>query len=87
MAFRTAGRIGMSEGLAQASPILLEPIEKLVINTPNAATARITSSIVQQAAARSSATTRATDWRRAGTASRSTCPTTSARTSSATCAR
>ncbi|MFZ5668727.1 MAG: elongation factor G [Pseudomonadota bacterium] len=45
MAFRTAGRIGMSEGLAAAGPILLEPIEKLVIHAPNAATARITSSI------------------------------------------
>ncbi len=45
MAFRTAGRIGMSEGLAQASPILLEPVEKLVIHAPSAATARITSSI------------------------------------------
>lgn len=45
MAFRTAGRIGMSEGLAAASPILLEPIEKLVIYAPNTATARITSSL------------------------------------------
>ncbi len=45
MAFRTAGRIGMSEGLALASPILLEPVEKLVIHAPSAATARITSSI------------------------------------------
>ncbi len=45
MAFRTAGRIGMQEGLAQAGPILLEPIEKVVIHAPNAATARITSSI------------------------------------------
>lgn len=45
MAFRTAGRIGMSEGLAAASPILLEPIEKLVIHAPNTATARITSSL------------------------------------------
>lgn len=45
MAFRTAGRIGMSEGLAQASPILLEPVEKLVIHAPSASTARITSSI------------------------------------------
>lgn len=45
MAFRTAGRIGMSEGLAAASPILLEPVEKLVIHAPSAATSRITSSI------------------------------------------
>ncbi|ATQ43631.1 elongation factor G [Caulobacter mirabilis] len=45
MAFRTAGRIGMIEGLAQAGPILLEPIEKLVIHAPAQTTARITSSI------------------------------------------
>lgn len=48
MAFRTAGRIGMQEGLAQAGSILLEPIEKLVIHAPNAATARITSSIANR---------------------------------------
>ncbi|MCF8506564.1 MAG: elongation factor G [Caulobacter sp.] len=48
MAFRTAGRIGMQEGLAQAGPILLEPIEKLIIHAPNAATARITSSIANR---------------------------------------
>ena len=48
MAFRTAGRIGMQEGLAQASPILLEPIEKVVIHAPNASTARITSSIANR---------------------------------------
>jgi elongation factor G len=48
MAFRTAGRIGMQEGLAQAGPILLEPIEKLVIHAPNASTARITSSIANR---------------------------------------
>jgi elongation factor G len=45
MAFRTAGRIGMSEALAAASPILLEPIEKLTIYAPNTATARITSTL------------------------------------------
>lgn len=45
MAFRTAGRVGMSEGLAAASPILLEPIEKLTIYAPNTATARITSTL------------------------------------------
>ncbi|MES2035219.1 MAG: elongation factor G [Pseudomonadota bacterium] len=48
MAFRTAGRIGMSEGLAQAGAVLLEPIEKLMIYTPNAATSRITSSIANK---------------------------------------
>jgi elongation factor G len=45
MAFRTAARIGMSEALAQAGPILLEPIEKLTIYAPNTATSKITSTI------------------------------------------
>ncbi|MDO8297817.1 MAG: elongation factor G [Caulobacter sp.] len=48
MAFRTAGRIGMQEAMAQAGSILLEPIEKLIIHAPNAATARITSSIANR---------------------------------------
>ncbi|MBX3478916.1 MAG: elongation factor G [Caulobacter sp.] len=45
MTFRTAGRIGMSEALAAAGPVLLEPIEKLTIYAPNTATARITSTL------------------------------------------
>jgi elongation factor G len=45
LAFRTAGRIAMSEALAQAGPYLLEPIAKVVILTPNAATSRVTSAI------------------------------------------
>lgn len=48
MAFRTAGRIGMSEALALASPILLEPIEKLTIHAPSASTSRITASIANR---------------------------------------
>jgi elongation factor G len=43
LAFRTAGRIAMSEGLRACSPYLLEPIEKVTIYSPNSATSKITS--------------------------------------------
>ncbi|HEU4969131.1 elongation factor G [Sphingomonas sp.] len=45
LAFRTAGRIAMSEALAAAAPYLLEPIAKVSILAPNAATSRVTSTI------------------------------------------
>lgn len=45
LAFRTAGRIAMSEALAAAQPYLLEPICKVTILAPNAATSRVTSAI------------------------------------------
>jgi len=45
MAFRQAGRLAMSEALAQASPILLEPIEKLTIFAPSTTTSKINSAI------------------------------------------
>jgi elongation factor G len=45
LAFRTAGRIAMSEALAAAAPYLLEPICKVTITAPNAATSRVTSAI------------------------------------------
>ena len=45
MAFRQAGRLAMSEALQQASPILLEPIEKLTIYAPSATTAKINSAV------------------------------------------
>jgi elongation factor G len=45
LAFRTAGRIGMSEALAQASPYLLEPIAHVTIQCPGTATSRITSAL------------------------------------------
>ena len=48
MAFRTAGRIAMSEALTTCAPYLLEPIEKLTIRAPNTATSRITSSITSR---------------------------------------
>jgi elongation factor G len=43
IAFRTAGRIGMSEALQHCEPSLLEPIEKITIFAPSSATSRITS--------------------------------------------
>jgi elongation factor G len=45
MAFRAAGRLAMSEALAQCESVLLEPIDKLTIAAPAPATARITASI------------------------------------------
>ena len=41
MAFRTAGRIGIVEGLPQCQPVLLEPIDLVEIVCPNEATAKI----------------------------------------------
>jgi elongation factor G len=41
MAFKTAARMAMSEGLPKCSPILLEPVLHVKISTPNDATARI----------------------------------------------
>ncbi len=40
-AFKTAGRIAMSEGLPQCSPVLLEPILAVEVAVPSEATARI----------------------------------------------
>jgi elongation factor G len=41
MAFQTAGRIGIVEGLPQCQPVLLEPIHQVEIVCPNEATAKI----------------------------------------------
>jgi elongation factor G len=41
MAFRTAGRIGIAEGLPQCQPVLLEPIDLVEIVCPSDATAKI----------------------------------------------
>jgi elongation factor G len=41
MAFRTAGRIGVVEGLPQCQPVLLEPIHLVEIVCPTEATAKI----------------------------------------------
>jgi elongation factor G len=48
LAFRTAGRIGMSEALAAASPHLLEPVFKVRVVTPGYATSRVTSAIASR---------------------------------------
>ncbi|MCA1654214.1 MAG: elongation factor G [Sphingomicrobium sp.] len=45
LAFRTAGRIAMSEALTQAAAHLLEPVHRLVIVTPNPATSRASSAV------------------------------------------
>jgi elongation factor G len=39
MAFRTATRLGITEGLAKAGPVLLEPIEHVTASVPNSFTA------------------------------------------------
>jgi elongation factor G len=41
MAFRTAGRIGIVDGLPQCEPVLLEPIHTVEIVCPSEATAKI----------------------------------------------
>lgn len=45
LAFRTAGRLAMSEALAAAQPYLLEPVAKVTILAPNSATSKVTSAI------------------------------------------
>lgn len=41
MAFKTAGRLAMSEGLPNCGPVLLEPIYQLKIHVPNSFTANV----------------------------------------------
>ena len=41
MAFKLAGRMAMSEGLSQCSPVLLEPIVAVDIHAPSEATPRV----------------------------------------------
>ncbi|QAY79407.1 elongation factor G [Sphingosinicella sp. BN140058] len=48
IAFRTAGRIAMSEALAAAAPHLLEPVHRVTILSPSAATSRITSAVASR---------------------------------------
>ena len=45
LAFRTAGRIAMTEALAAAVPYLLEPIAHVLIDAPGTATSRVNSAI------------------------------------------
>jgi elongation factor G len=48
MAFRAAGRLAMQEGLPQCSPVLLEPVMKVEIHVPNAATSRVNQMVTQR---------------------------------------
>ena len=48
LAFRTAGRIAMSEALAAATPHLLEPMQKIVVVTPSASTSRVSSTVASR---------------------------------------
>jgi elongation factor G len=48
LAFRTAGRIAMSEALAAAAPHLLEPVHKVAVVTPGQATSKVTSAIASR---------------------------------------
>ncbi len=43
--FQMAGRIGMHDALAECDPVVLEPIEKLSIYTPNSGTPKINSAV------------------------------------------
>ncbi len=45
MAFRTAGRIAIEEGLKRCSPYLLEPVDKLRVFTPESAMSNVTSAL------------------------------------------
>ena len=45
MAFRAAGRLAIEEGLRACGPILLEPIEKLVVYAPSQALSNVTSAL------------------------------------------
>jgi elongation factor G len=48
MAFQMAAKLAMKEGLADCSPVLLEPVMKVRIFTPSDATARITGLVPQR---------------------------------------
>ncbi|MBN9072772.1 MAG: elongation factor G [Rhizobiales bacterium] len=48
MAFQMAARLGMKEGMASCSPVLLEPIMKVSIYTPSDTTAKVTAIVPQR---------------------------------------
>lgn len=48
LAFRTAGRIAMSEALANACPHLLEPVHKLTVVSPASSSSKISSSVASR---------------------------------------
>ena len=41
MAFKAAARMAMNEALPKCGPVLLEPIQKVLVSVPNSATARV----------------------------------------------
>jgi elongation factor G len=48
IAFRTAGRMAMSEALAAAAPYLLEPVRRVTILSPGFASSKVTSAIASR---------------------------------------
>ncbi|MEO3385204.1 elongation factor G [Mesorhizobium sp. CAU 1741] len=48
MAFQQAARLGMKEGMAACSPVLLEPILRVEIYTPSDTTAKVTALVPQR---------------------------------------
>ena len=48
LAFRTAGRIAMHDGLAAAAPHLLEPVQRLVVVSPSSSTSKVSSTIASR---------------------------------------
>ena len=48
LAFRTAGRLAVSQALAAATPYLLEPIMHVAICVPGSATSRVTSAVASR---------------------------------------
>ena len=48
LAFRTAGRIAMSEALAAASPHLLEPVHKLSVVAPQSASSKVSGTVASR---------------------------------------
>lgn len=48
MAFRTAGRLAMSEGMPQCNPVLLEPIMHVDIMVPSEATSKVNAIVSQR---------------------------------------
>ncbi|MBL8631206.1 MAG: elongation factor G [Rhodospirillaceae bacterium] len=49
-AFRTAGRIAMTEGLPECEPVLLEPIDEVAVSVPNEFTSKVQRALTQHRA-------------------------------------
>ncbi len=49
-AFRTAGRIAMTEGLPECEPVLLEPIDEVAVAVPNEFTSKVQRALTQHRA-------------------------------------